>query len=55
VGIEDVSIYQINYETGSIQALPKTSGVPSDDNYLNTLLDKGNVQFDQLLEIEEDL
>ncbi|MDR2445326.1 MAG: ATP-binding protein [Spirochaetaceae bacterium] len=55
VGIEDVSIYQIDYETGSIQALPKTSGVPSDDNYLNSLLDKGNVQFDWLLEIEEDL
>jgi predicted ATPase len=55
VDIKEVSIYQIDDKTGDIQALSNQSGVPSDDNYLNNLLNEGNVQFDRLLEIEEDL
>jgi predicted ATPase len=51
----NVSIYQSDETTGSIQKLATTEGIPSDRNYLNVQLMKGNELFDQLLDIEEEL
>jgi len=53
---KDVVVYQLNEENGSINKLPTTySGLPSDRNFLNAMLAKGNTDFDALLEIEEEL
>ncbi|WP_233238245.1 AAA family ATPase [Bordetella sp. LUAb4] len=51
----DVSIYQSDERTGSIQKLPTTDGIPSDRNYLNEQLMRGNELFDGLLDIEQEL
>ncbi|MNE48939.1 hypothetical protein D3C80_1434300 [compost metagenome] len=51
---EKVSIYQID-ELGSINRLEMPYGIPSDKNYLNQQLRFGNIIFDSLLEIEEEL
>lgn len=51
----DVSIYQSDEITGSIQKLATTDGIPSDQNYLNLQLMKGNDLFDDLLDIEQEL
>jgi predicted ATPase len=51
----DVSIYQSDEKTGSIQKLATTEGIPSDQNYLNLQLMKGNELFDSLLDIEQEL
>ncbi|MBL8434502.1 MAG: ATP-binding protein [Zoogloea sp.] len=50
---EEVAIYQCNERDGSIAALPRFEGIPSDRNLLNEGLRKGNALFDQLLELEE--
>lgn len=50
---EEVAIYQCNEQDGSIAALPRFEGIPSDRNMLNDGLRKGNALFDQLLELEE--
>ncbi|WP_206957162.1 AAA family ATPase [Trinickia acidisoli] len=51
----DVSIYQSDETTGSIQKLATTDGIPSDQNDLNVQLMKGNALFDGLLDIEQEL
>ncbi|HTJ95425.1 MAG TPA: hypothetical protein VL424_20200, partial [Pararobbsia sp.] len=51
----DLSIYQSDETAGSIEKLAHTDGIPSDKNYLNTELMRGNVRFDDLLEIEQEL
>lgn len=50
----DVTVYQLE-DDGSIVKLPNYQGLPSDQNYLNSFLEKGNQLFDSLLEIEEEL
>lgn len=50
----DVSVYQLE-DDGTISKLPDYEGLPSDQNYLNAFLAKGNSAFDSLLEIEEEL
>jgi hypothetical protein len=52
---DDVSIYQLDETKGSISKLPSPYGIPSDDNFLNNLLQHGNDEFDKLLDIEEKL
>lgn len=52
---DDVAIYQLDDEEGTIKQLSTYEGIPSDENYLNQLLKKGNELFDALLEIEEQL
>ena len=52
--VDQVSIYEID-EAGTVKALPNAYGIPSDDNYLNELLEATNHSFDQLLEIEEEV
>lgn len=51
----DVAIYQLDEETGTITKLPDYEGIPSDKNYLNMMIKKGNKLFDSLLELEEEI
>lgn len=54
INTNNVNIYQIN-DSGSINRLDMPYGIPSDKNYLNQQLRSGNIVFDSLLEIEEEL
>lgn len=51
----DLVIYELNEENGTIKLLGNYKGLPSDENYLNNSLAEGNQLFDALLEIEEEL
>jgi len=51
----DVAIYQLDENKGTISLLPNPEGIPSDNNYLNESLRHGNELFDSLLEIEQEL
>ena len=51
----DLSVYQSDEKTGLIQKLATTDGIPSDRNYLNLQLMRGNELFDSLLDIEQEL
>ena len=51
---DQVVIYQLT-ENGTIHRLPHFEGIPSDNNYLNENLEKSNMLYDQLLEIEDEL
>jgi predicted ATPase len=53
--IDDVSIFQLDETTGSIEKLASPYGIPSDDNLLNKILGQGNIDFNALLDIEEKL
>jgi len=55
ISSEDVVIYQLDERNGTISKLPDPEGIPSDKNYLNQSIAKGNRLFDALLEIEEEL
>ncbi len=55
VNASDVSIYQMNEKTGTISKLSDYEGIPSDKNYLNESLAEGNLLFDSLLEIEQEI
>lgn len=55
VNPDELAIYQSDEATGTVCRLSAVEGIPSDHNYLNDLLRKGNELFDQLLEIEEEL
>lgn len=48
---EKVSIYQIDLE-GNICQLPKYEDIPTDDNYLNTILMNTNTKYSDLVEIQ---
>lgn len=52
INSEFISIYQLDTK-GNITTLEKESGVPSDNNYLNNWLKKGNELFDYALELDE--
>ncbi|MWV55325.1 MULTISPECIES: AAA family ATPase [Chlorobiaceae] len=54
VSPEDVAIYELDAK-GSIKRLLDFEGIPSDRNLLNVMLEQGNMIFDALLEIEEEL
>lgn len=51
----DVAVYQMEESDGSISQLPQPEGIPSDKNELNQSIRLGNLLFDQLLELEEEL
>lgn len=55
VSAENCVVYQFNEQTGSIQKLTSSEGIPSDHNFLNDMLRQGNVLFDRLLELEEEI
>ena len=46
-------VYQIS-ENGVVEALPLLSGLPSDDNFLNSHLEETNILFDRLLQLEDE-
>lgn len=48
----DLSIYQL--KDGIVTLLPEIYGIPSDDNYLNQMLQVGNEMIDTLMEIEDE-
>jgi hypothetical protein len=50
-----LSIYELDEESGCIKSLETYEGLPSDENKLNMMLDKGNELFAQLLEIQQQL
>ncbi|MBN2779039.1 MAG: AAA family ATPase [Bacteroidales bacterium] len=52
---DDLAIYELNDKKGTIKALGKFEGIPSDKNYLNVSLGEVNRLYDSLLEIEEEL
>lgn len=52
---DDLQVYELNVKTGCVSSLPNPFGIPSDKNYLNQFIREGNVTFDSLLELEEQL
>lgn len=55
VSDDDVVVYQLDEIDGSIKRLATYEGIPTDKNYLNDTLRKGNQLFDALLALEEEL
>lgn len=55
VNPKDLAIYELDETDGSIKKLGNFEGIPSDKNFLNKFLRKGNQRYDSLLEIEEEL
>ncbi len=55
VSADNVIVFQLNEEDGSIKKLASVHGIPSDKNYLNDILAEGNQLFDSLLGIEQEL
>jgi len=55
IASDHVQVYELNEINGTISSLPNTYGIPSDKNYLNQFIKKGNEIFDSLLELEEEL
>lgn len=51
----DIAIYEFNEESGSISLLETYQGLPSDDNFLNSMLEITNDKFADLLEIQQTL
>lgn len=51
----ELAIYQSDEVTGTVSLLGDFEGIPSDSNLLNQFLRKGNVVFDQLLALEEEI
>jgi len=55
INANGVSIYEMEEKTGIIKSLPKYNDlVPSDDNFLNNMLDETNNLFAKLQEVEEE-
>jgi predicted ATPase len=54
VAAEDTVVYELT-EAGEIKKLASYEGLPADNNFLNRSLAEGNLLFDGLLEIEEEL
>lgn len=55
ISSDNVAIYQLDESNGTIFQLSNAEGIPSDKNYLNQSIRRGNELFDSLLEIEEEL
>ncbi len=52
---DDLVVYQLDENNGTIKKLANFEGVITDKNYLNQIIRQGNELFDSLLEIEEEL
>lgn len=52
---EDIAIYELDENKGVITLLEDYHGLPSDDNYLNKMLEETNDAFANLLEIQQSL
>ena len=55
VAFEDVIIYELNEQNGSIRLLENDNGLPSDANQLNERLGESNELFAKLLEIQQEI
>lgn len=55
VSANNIVIYQLDENNGSIKKLETIDGIPSDKNFLNETLAESNFLFDALLEIEQEL
>lgn len=51
--LESVTIYELNEVDGTITKLAHSSGLPSNEHYLNNLLGETNILFSKLMEIED--
>lgn len=51
--LQQVSIYELDEQTGTISRLGQSFGLPSNENYLNNLLGETNLLFSKLMEIED--
>lgn len=49
----DLVIYELDEAKGTVKILESNRGLPSDDNYLNMMLDESNTIFAQLLQIQQ--
>lgn len=52
---DEIAIYELDEKEGSIELLRALKGLPSDDNFLNRILDDSNELFAELLEIQQKL
>ncbi len=55
VSFEDVIIYELNEQNGSISLLENDNCLPSDENQLNERLGESNELFAKLLEIQQEI
>jgi predicted ATPase len=55
INSENLSIYELDENNGSIHSLETYNGLPSDENKLNEKLDESNELFAKLLEIQKQL
>ena len=53
INANDLVIYELDEQGGSIKRLPVYDGLPSDENKLNYNLEESNELFAQLLEIQQ--
>ena len=51
----DIASYELDEGDGSISLLKTYQGLPSDDNFLNNMLEEANETFAELLEIQQTL
>ena len=51
--LKSVTIYELNEVDGTITKLKQSSGLPSNEHYLNNLLGETNILFSKLMEIED--
>ena len=51
----DIAIYELDEGDGSISLLKTYQGLPSDDNFVNNMLEEANETFAELLEIQQTL
>ena len=52
---DDIAIYEFDENLGNVSLLETYQGLPSDDNFLNSMLEKTNDAFADLLEIQQTL
>ena len=52
---DEIAIYEFNEVEGTVEILDTYNGLPSDDNFLNNMLERTNEDFANLLEIQQEL
>jgi hypothetical protein len=51
---DEIAIYEFNEVEGTATVLDTYHGLPSDENFLNRMLEKTNEDFAELLEIQQE-
>ena len=51
--LNSVTIYELNEVDGTITKLEQSTGLPSNEHYLNNILGETNILFSKLMEIED--